>query len=80
VRYAGKLDIAPLITHRFKAKQLAECYERLDGGEQGKKTGFLRHLYMKVNFLPSQARDKHRENSKKARFVEEIVGAVFSWD
>jgi threonine dehydrogenase-like Zn-dependent dehydrogenase len=34
VRYAGKLDIAPLITHRFKAKQLAECYERLDGGEQ----------------------------------------------
>jgi threonine dehydrogenase-like Zn-dependent dehydrogenase len=31
---AGKLDIAPLITHRFKAEQLEECYQRLDGGEQ----------------------------------------------
>ena len=36
----------------------------------GKKTGFLRHLYIKVIFLPRQARDKHRENSKKARFLE----------
>jgi hypothetical protein len=34
----------------------------------GKKTGFLSHLYIKVIFLPRQARDKHRENSKKARF------------
>jgi hypothetical protein len=37
----------------------------------GKKTGFLSHLYIKVIFLPRQARDKHRENSKKARFVAE---------
>jgi hypothetical protein len=37
---------------------------------KGKKTGFLSHLYIKVIFLPRQARDKHRENSKKARFVE----------
>ena len=28
---------------------------------------FLSHLYIKVIFLPRQARDKHRENSKKAR-------------
>jgi hypothetical protein len=28
--------------------------------------GFLSHLYMKVIILPRQARDKHRENSKKA--------------
>jgi hypothetical protein len=40
----------------------------------GKKTGFLRHLYIKVIFLPRQARDKHRENSKKARFVAEVRG------
>jgi ABC-type multidrug transport system ATPase subunit len=33
-----------------------------------RKTGFFRHLYIKVIFLPRQARDKRRENSKKARF------------
>jgi hypothetical protein len=39
--------------------------------QPGKKTnGLLSHLYRKVIFLPRQARDKHRENSKKARFVE----------
>eukprot|EP01046_Picozoa_sp_COSAG06_P044422 COSAG06_NODE_5982_length_3170_cov_1755.745360_5_plen_62_part_00 len=37
-----------------------------------KKTGFLSHLCIKVIFLPRQARDKHRETSKKARFVEGI--------
>jgi hypothetical protein len=38
----------------------------------GKKTGFLRcHLYIKCIILPRQARDKHRENSKKDRFVAE---------
>jgi len=30
-----------------------------------RKTAFLRHLYIKTNILPRQARDKHRENSKK---------------
>jgi len=31
------------------------------------KRHFLRcHLYIKVIFLPRQARDKHRENSKKS--------------
>jgi hypothetical protein len=34
----------------------------------GKKTGILSHLYIKVIFLPRQARDKHRENSKKSPF------------
>jgi hypothetical protein len=29
------------------------------------KTYFLRHLYIKTNILPRQARDKHRKNSKK---------------
>jgi len=31
----------------------------------GDKTVFFRHLYIKTNILPRQARDKHRENSKK---------------
>jgi hypothetical protein len=33
-----------------------------------RKRGFLRHLYIKVIFLPRQARDKHRENSKNTFF------------
>jgi hypothetical protein len=31
-----------------------------------RKTAFLSHLYIKTIILPRQARDKHRENSKKA--------------
>ena len=34
----------------------------------GKKTPLLRHLYIKCIILPRQARDKHRENSKKVPF------------
>jgi hypothetical protein len=30
-----------------------------------RKTAFLSHLYIKTIILPRQARDKHRENSKK---------------
>jgi hypothetical protein len=30
-----------------------------------RKTAFLSHLNLKTNILPRQARDKHRENSKK---------------
>jgi hypothetical protein len=38
---------------------------------QGKKTGFLSHLYIKAIFLPRQTRDKHRESTPKIdRFVE----------
>jgi hypothetical protein len=35
---------------------------------QGEKTVFLSHLYIKTMILPRQARDKHRENSKKRAF------------
>jgi hypothetical protein len=31
----------------------------------GAKTGFLRHLYIKMMILPRQARDKHRETTQK---------------
>jgi hypothetical protein len=33
---------------------------------------FLSHLYIKTNILPRQARDKHRENSKKWRFSHRV--------
>jgi hypothetical protein len=33
------------------------------------ETHFLSHLYIKINILPRQARDKHRENSKKVSTV-----------
>ena len=38
-------------------------------GDQVRKTLVLSHLYNKTIILPRQARDKHRENSKKARFL-----------
>jgi hypothetical protein len=41
----------------------------LGEGMTGKKTTFLRHLYINAIILPRQARDKHRENSKKDRFL-----------
>jgi hypothetical protein len=41
-----------------------------------RKRHFLRHFYINAIILPRQARDKHRENSKKARFVAVIVGNV----
>jgi hypothetical protein len=40
--------------------------------EQARKRHFLRHLYIKCIILPRQARDKHRENSKKCRFLAGI--------
>ena len=35
---------------------------------QVRKRHFLSHLYIKSNILPRQARDEHRENSKKVPF------------
>jgi hypothetical protein len=37
-----------------------------------KNATFLRHLYIKTNILPRQARDKHRESTQKKewRFVQ----------
>jgi hypothetical protein len=37
--------------------------------EQVRERHFLRHLNIKCIILPRQARDKHRENSKKGRFL-----------
>ena len=41
------------------------------GHPRVRKRHFLRHLYIKCIILPRQARDKHRENSKKCRFPSE---------
>jgi hypothetical protein len=48
-----------------------------EGFLSGKKTGFLSHLYIKMMILPRQARDKHSENSKQARFLEDM-GCVYT--
>ena len=37
-------------------------------GPEARKRHFLSHLYIKCIILPRQARDKHRENSKKGTF------------
>jgi hypothetical protein len=42
---------------------------RLSGNNQARKRHFLSTFYIKMIFLPRQARDKHRENSKKCRFL-----------
>jgi hypothetical protein len=55
---------------------LLRSHQRVGGSWRGgacrkvRKRHFLRHLYIKVIILPRQARDKHRENSKKGRFLE----------
>ena len=36
-----------------------------EGSVRLRKTAFLSHLYIETIILPRQARDKHRENSKK---------------
>jgi hypothetical protein len=46
--------------------------------KQVRKRHFLSHLYIKINILPRQARDKHRENSKKdAVFRTSLLRGTF---
>jgi hypothetical protein len=44
---------------------------------QVRKRHFFRHLYIKCIILPRQARDKHRENSKKVPFLEGVSHSIF---
>jgi hypothetical protein len=47
--------------------------------KQVRKRHFLSHLYIKINILPRQARDEHRENSKKVPFsLRELIDSA-SW-
>ena len=41
-----------------------------------RKCVFLRHLYKEMVILPRQARDKHRENSKKDAFLQVMRSIV----
>ena len=54
------------------------CQDKLRTGQAGennlakpsrRKTVVLRHVYIKMLIVPRQARDKHRENSPKDRFL-----------
>ena len=53
----------------FKKKSAASPSSRaLADCQSGQKTVFFSHLCIKCIVLPRQARDKHRENSKKSPF------------
>jgi hypothetical protein len=51
---------------------LKSVSSRAGADETVRKTYFSRHLYIKTIILPRQARDKHRENSKKGRFSQGV--------
>jgi hypothetical protein len=48
---------------------IENCHDD-DGMTRGKETHLLRHFVPKIIVLPRQARDKHRENSKKDAFLQ----------
>ena len=53
--------------HGLSMQQKSEVKKALT---QARKRHFLSHLYIKCIILPRQARDKHRENSKKVPFSQ----------
>jgi hypothetical protein len=57
---------------------IADCLIECAGSEEVgvRKRHFLSHLYIKCILLPRQARDKHRENSKKVPFSQSGVGGT----
>jgi hypothetical protein len=66
--------------HGLSMQQKSEVKKALT---QARKRHFLSHLYIKCIILPRQARDKHRENSKKVPFslsdASHRVGAHLNW-
>jgi hypothetical protein len=53
-----------------------DIYRGLALIEWARKRHFLSHLYIKINILPRQARDKHKENSKKVPFSQGSAAAA----
>eukprot|EP01046_Picozoa_sp_COSAG06_P066339 COSAG06_NODE_16692_length_986_cov_1.705750_1_plen_203_part_00 len=51
----------------------------IEGLQRCEKRHFLSHLYIKTNILPRQARDKHRENSKKSGVFRRAACEGASW-
>ena len=48
--------------------------------KRGKKTRLLRHFYIKTIILPRQARDRHKENSKKNSIsLQKEALSTLSW-
>ena len=62
------------LTGRIEAWKAARMEEY---SSQVRKRHFLRHLNIKCIFLPRQARDKHRENSKNDRFSSGTIWNAF---
>jgi hypothetical protein len=52
----------------FKTVEILTLRWEAMGIDPVRKTAFLSPLYIKPNILPRQARDKHRETSKKMPF------------
>eukprot|EP01046_Picozoa_sp_COSAG06_P064742 COSAG06_NODE_15605_length_1058_cov_7.644421_1_plen_139_part_00 len=79
------LNTPPFYQDRLGTKNTGKALKKESGvfvylqskKDAGEKTGFFGHLYIKMLILPRQARDKHRENSKKEwRLVEERYDAT----
>ena len=65
-----------VITERFSG--VAKSGDSSVRMTQVRKRHFLRHLYIKINILPRQARDKHRENSKKDSVFSQCMRVLYS--
>ena len=55
-----------VVWHHANNRSCRSCLRRY---RQARKRHFLSHLYIKCIILPRQARDKHRENSKRDHFL-----------
>jgi hypothetical protein len=49
----------------FNERLIKTLFFRVIDNNRGKKTPFLRHLFIKCSNLPRQARDEHRESTQK---------------
>jgi hypothetical protein len=62
--YSGQLSSSPSAGGGDGGGSVIRSFA-LDDAMKVSKMVFLSHLYIEANILPRQARDKHRENSKK---------------
>jgi hypothetical protein len=70
--YAYNADVL-LLNDPLLYQEITKAYDLMAVG----KRHFIRHFYIKCIILPRQARDKHRENSKKEwRFLRRTCGGT----
>jgi hypothetical protein len=62
--------VPSLLSARYRPCRQPYSYTQRKRRHRARKRHFLRHLYIKTNILPRQARDKHRENSKTMPFSQ----------